>query len=249
MSIPNDVFDVGERPRSMRSINIAPDIDCVSAALYCGDSAFLIRNADGQLQRSFPLVFDDVLIFNNWHLRFFDRMAEKARLSRSVPSDIVRRDLSERGAGTEIADSAFVKRPPIILVDPIARRVGQIGVDGLSIKADDAEHKIRRPHAALDFERENARLNELRDMAVHTHVLYREFVSAFPVFIQYFARFLVNKPIRPAAGLQTKAAVAALAEKHAGVNALPALRDTHITVHEIFDFETSPFFKQRKLLQ
>ena len=33
------------------------------------------------------------------------------------------------------------------------------------------------------------------------------------------------------------------------MNALPALRETHIAVHEIFDFEAGPFSQQRKLVQ
>ena len=133
---------------------------------------------------------------------------------------------------------------PARLVDLVAERIGNVAVDRLAVGAHDAADELRRAHASLDLEGVNACLNELGDVAIHAHVLQGELVRAFALGIQDLARRLVDQFIRPAAGLQTAAAVAALTEEHARMDALAALGHAHVAVHEVFDFEPRTFLEE-----
>ena len=91
------------------------------------------------------------------------------------------------------------------------------------------------------------RLDELRDGAVHAHVLECQLIGTIAVFIEHFARLFVNQLIGPAAGFQAAATVAALAEDHATMNALAAFADAHIAVHEVFHLDARALAEEAQL--
>ena len=141
-------------------------------------------------------------------------MAEEARLALAREADVLLARLAKGKRRREVARAVVVEILPALFVRRIAVRVRDVGVDRLTVRRDDAADEARRAHAALNLEGEDARLNQLRDGAVHAHILERELVGARPVLVEHFARLLVDELVGPAARLEAAAAVAALAKQH-----------------------------------
>ena len=93
----------------------------------------------------------------------------------------------------------------------------------------------------------DARLDQLRDGAVHAHIFECELIGTRAVRIEYGTCFLVDERERPSANLHAAAAVAALTKEHPGVDALSALGDAHIAVHEVFHLDARAHAKECKL--
>ena len=178
-------------------------------------------------------LFEDIVLETG----FLHCLREEAWLARAVESDVLSSRLAEGKGRREIARAVLIELRPALLIRRIARGVGNVGVDGRAVGRDDAAQERGGAHAALDFEREDARLDEFRNRAVHAHILERELVGAGAAFVETLAALLVDELIGPAAGLEAATAVAALTEDDAGVDALAALGDAHVAMHEVFDLD------------
>ena len=144
-----------------------------------------------------------------------DRMAEEARLALTREADVFLARLAEGERRREIARAVVVERLPALFICRVAVRICDVGIDGLAVRRDDAADEASRAHAAFNLEGEDACLDELRDGAVHAHVLEGELVGTGAIFVEDFARLLVDELVGPAARLEAAAAIAALAEEHA----------------------------------
>ena len=251
LRIGEDFRIVAELPRAQRAERLAADIDGIRTIV---DGRLGRRNrvaTDAELTMCHILLLDIALLAQYLILeaRFLDRLAEEARLALAREADVLLARLAERKRRREVARAVIVEILPALFVRRIAIRVRDVGVDRLAVRRDDAADEARRAHAALNLEGEDARLDELRDGAVHAHILEREFVGARPVLVEHFARLLVDELISPAARLEAAAAVAALAEQYARVDALARLADAHVAVHEVLDLDARALAEQAELRQ
>ena len=251
LRIGEDFRIVAELPRAQRAERLAADIDGIRTVVdgRLGRLDRIDAHAKCAVRR---IRFLDIA-FLAQHLileaRFLDRMAEEARLALAREADVLLARLAERKRRREVARAVIVEILPALFVRRIAIRVRDVGVDRLAVRRDDAADEARRAHAALNLEGEDARLDELRDRAVHAHVLEREFVGARPVLVEHFARLLVDELVSPAARLEAAAAVAALAKQHARVDALARLADAHVAVHEVLDLDARALAEEAELRQ
>lgn len=251
LRIGEDFRIVAELPRAQRAERLAADIDGIRTVV---DGRLGRRNrvaTDAELTMCPILLLDIALLSQHLILeaRFLDRMAEEARLALAREADVLLARLAERKRRREVARAVIVEILPAFFVRRIAVRVRDVGVDRLAVRRDDAADEARWAHAALNLEGEDARLDELRDGAVHAHVLERELVGARAVLVEHFARLLVDELVGPAARLEAAAAVAALAKQHARVDALARLADAHIAVHEVLDLDARALAEQAELRQ
>lgn len=251
LRIGEDFRIVAELPRAQRAERLAADIDGVRAVVD-GRLGRLDRiDAHAKCTMWLILLLDIALLAQHLILeaRFLDRMAEEARLALAREADVLLARLAERKRRREVARAVVVEVLPAFFVRRVAVRVRDVGVDRLAVRRDDAADEARRAHAALNLEGEDARLDELRDGAVHAHILEREFVGARPVLVEHFARLLVDELVGPAARLEAAAAVAALAKQHARVDALARLADAHVAVHEVLDLDARALAEEAELRQ
>ena len=133
--------------------------------------------------------------------RFFHCLAEEARLTLAGKADILHGRLTKGEGRCEIARTIFIKALPAIFVRFVARWICDIGIDCLAVGRNNAVDKGRRAHAAFYLKGEDTCLNELRNGAVHAHVLKRKFVRTGGVFVENFARRIIDELVRPTAGL------------------------------------------------
>lgn len=251
LRIGEDLRIVAELPRAQRAERLAADIDRVSTVVDCRLGRLDRIDAHTQMAVWRIRFLDIALLAQHLILeaRFLDRMAEEARLALAREADVLLARLAERKRRREVARAVVVEILPAFFVRRIAVRVRDVGVDRLAVRRDDAADEARRAHAALNLEGEDARLDELRDGAVHAHILERELVGARPVLVEHFARLLVDELVSPAARLEAAAAVAALAKQHARVDALARLADAHVAVHEVLDLDARALAEEAELRQ
>lgn len=238
-----------EFPRAQRSEGLAADVNRIGAVVNRGFGRLHRVDADRQSAVRGIFLLDVALLTQHFVLeaRFLHGVAEETRLAFAREADVLFARLAERKRRREIARAVVVEILPAFFVRRVAVRVRNVRVNGLAVRRNDAADEVGRTHAALDFKREHAGLNELRDGSVHAHILERELVRAFAVLVEHFARIFVDELVRPAARLQAAAAVAALAEQHARVDALARLADAHIAVHEVLDLDARAFAEQAEL--
>lgn len=242
---------VAELPRAQRAECLAADIDGIRTVVNGRLGRLDCIDAHTQMAVRRILLLDIALLAQHFILEacLLDRMAEEARLALAREADVLLAWLAERKRRREVARAVVVEILPAFFVRRIAVRVRDVGVNRLAVRRDDAADEARRAHAALNLEGEDARLDELRDRAVHAHVLERELVGARPVLVEHFARLLVDELVGPAARLEAAAAVAALAEQHARMDALARLADAHVAVHEVLDLDARALAEQAELRQ
>lgn len=251
LRIDEDFRIVAELPRAQRAERLTADIDGIRTIVdgRLGRLDRIDAHAECAVRR---IRFLDIALLAQ-HLileaRFLDRMAEEARLALAREADVLLARLAKRERRREVARTVVVEILPAFFVRRVAVRVRDVGVDCLAVRRDDAADEARRAHAALNLEGEDARLDELRDGAVHAHILERELVGARPVLVEHFARLLVDELVGPAARLEAAAAVAALAEQHARVDALARLADAHVAVHEVLDLDARALAEEAELRQ
>ena len=251
LRIGEDLRIVAELPRAQRAERLAADIDGIRAVVDSRLGRFNRVDTYAELTMCHILLLDIAFLAQHFILeaRFLDRMAEEARLALAREADVLLARLAKRKRRREVARAVVVEILPAFFVRRIAVRVRDVGVDRLAVRRDDAADEARRAHASLNLEGEDARLNQLRDRAVHAHVLERELVGARAVLVEHFARLLVDELVGPAARLEAAAAVAALAKQHARVDALARLADAHVAVHEVLDLDARALAEQAELRQ
>ena len=177
----------------------------------------------------------------------FDGLAEEPRLAFARHADVLGSRRPEGERRREVARAVVIERAPARFVRRVAVRIGDVGVDRTAVGRDETADEVRRAHAPFDLERIDARLDQLRDGAVHAHVVERELVRPRTVLVEDGARRLIDECERPATRLHAAPAVAALTEYDARMDALAALGDTHVAVHEVFDLDARARAKEREL--
>ena len=240
---------VAQRPRTLRKECLAADVDRVSTCIDGGARRLEGADADTQTTAGFVFLCDRRLLAQ--HLvgkaRLLDRLTEEARLALTRHADVDCRRLSKCKCGRVVAHAVFVEAAPALLIRRIAVRIGNVGVDGGTVGGDEAADELRRAHPPLDFERKDARLYECGDGTIHAHILECQLVRPGAGRVEHLSRLLVDEGKRPAADLHAASAVAALPEENARVDALPALGDAHIAVHEVLHFDARARTEEGKL--
>ena len=247
--IADEIFVVRELPRAVGAECLAADVDGIGTRIHRRTRSIDRANANAEVAARCILLFHRTL--GAQHLvgkaRLLDRLAEEARFAFARHADVDGGRLSERKCRRVVAYAVVVERTPTLLVRRVAVRVGDVCVNRLAVGRDEPRDELGRAHPPFDFERIDPRLNECGDGAVHTHILECELVWTGTVRVEHFSCRLVDEGKRPAADLHAASTVAALPKEHTRVDALPALGDAHIAVHEVLDLNARACTKERKL--
>ena len=246
--IADEIFVVRELPRAVGAECLATDVDGIGTRIHRRTRSIDRANANAEVAARCILLFHRTL--GAQHLvgkaRLLDRLAEEARFAFARHADVDGGRLSERERRRVVAYAVVVERTPTLLVRRVAVRVGDVCVNRLAVGRDEPRDELGRTHPPLNFERIDPRLNECGDGAVHAHILECELVRPGAVRIEHFSCRLVDEGKRPAADLHAASAVAALSEEHPRVDALTALGDTHIAVHEVLDLDARACAEKRE---
>ena len=174
-------------------------------------------------------------------------ITKESRLSAAIKANILGIWLSQSKSSSKISSPILVQILPILFVNAIAHRICNIGINSPSIGSYNTAHEICWAHTAFNFKGEYPCLNQLRNIAIHTHILQGQLIIMLIILIQNSTSILLYQLIRPTAWLQASATIAALAEENAGMNALSAFRNTHISMHKILNLQTCPLLEKRQL--
>ena len=163
MGFVENGFDLCQSPWLVRAIHFTADNEDIGTVFKCLTGVGKGGSLDDEL-RFFCIV---IIRFNRrfsfkpvaLQIGFFGGIAEKARFAFAAVADSLIVRFVHSKAGGVIAHAVIKKIFPVVFIDTVSRRVGNVSVDGVAVNAYDIGDEIGTAHTAFNFEGVDACLN------------------------------------------------------------------------------------------